>query len=422
MKYINKSFLILALVAIPTLALLSHQVYSQTIADLPCQSLDDCPLGFGDCAPDPGGGSNLVCIPMFCSFDSDCLSGMCDIGVCALPSAAPGLGAVVDAVVVSANDPETGACELGKVDTQTGEYTKMFDAGCSECGGVDMDDNGNLVVACGDDTDPLDTGVAKRGVLLGKLREIETRTGRVLSDNVHGVSNYISDIAILPDRSVLSHETIDEDTIHEHDQIDNLLANPLGPTGLDVERAGLAYNDMRWRSVLATNVDGQPALYQIDPDTGEATFNIALQLPPEVVIASAATRAVALKDIHIQALDYLQPIAVVNPSPIIAAEQSTRAGLVPVEDADYVVLLTNDDPMTGETDGWAAFGLVDDETGYVDRIIDIQSNRDLEFTGLTVLQPIQRNVPTLSEWGLIGTAVVLGFIGFLAIRKRKAAL
>ena len=29
------------------------------------------------------------------------------------------------------------------------------------------------------------------------------------------------------------------------------------------------------------------------------------------------------------------------------------------------------------------------------------------------------NVPTLSEWGLISTAAILGFIGFIVIRRRK---
>ena len=36
------------------------------------------------------------------------------------------------------------------------------------------------------------------------------------------------------------------------------------------------------------------------------------------------------------------------------------------------------------------------------------------------IQPT-RNVPTLSEWGLIATAGFLGIIGFVVIRRRKAA-
>ncbi|MCK5391568.1 MAG: IPTL-CTERM sorting domain-containing protein [Deltaproteobacteria bacterium] len=30
------------------------------------------------------------------------------------------------------------------------------------------------------------------------------------------------------------------------------------------------------------------------------------------------------------------------------------------------------------------------------------------------------NVPTLSEWGLISMAAILGLVGFMVIRRRKA--
>ena len=46
---------------------------------------------------------------------------------------------------------------------------------------------------------------------------------------------------------------------------------------------------------------------------------------------------------------------------------------------------------------------------------------DQELGICSGFNPIQRAVPTLSEWGLIATAVVLGFIGFIMIRRRKAA-
>ena len=32
---------------------------------------------------------------------------------------------------------------------------------------------------------------------------------------------------------------------------------------------------------------------------------------------------------------------------------------------------------------------------------------------------LPRNVPTLSEWGLIAMVAVLGIVGFIAIRRRK---
>ncbi|MCH7519670.1 MAG: IPTL-CTERM sorting domain-containing protein [Candidatus Dadabacteria bacterium] len=30
-----------------------------------------------------------------------------------------------------------------------------------------------------------------------------------------------------------------------------------------------------------------------------------------------------------------------------------------------------------------------------------------------------RNIPTLSEWGLIAMAVILGIVGFMVLRRRK---
>lgn len=43
-----------------------------------------------------------------------------------------------------------------------------------------------------------------------------------------------------------------------------------------------------------------------------------------------------------------------------------------------------------------------------------------EQTGLCI-DPT-RSVPTLSEWGLIATAGILGVIGFMVIRRRKATI
>ncbi len=45
----------------------------------------------------------------------------------------------------------------------------------------------------------------------------------------------------------------------------------------------------------------------------------------------------------------------------------------------------------------------------------IESNT---VTKTWVLPP--RNVPTFSEWGLVAMAGLLGFIGFIVIRRRKA--
>ena len=46
----------------------------------------------------------------------------------------------------------------------------------------------------------------------------------------------------------------------------------------------------------------------------------------------------------------------------------------------------------------------------------------IEKTGMCNQVQPTRNVPTLSEWGLITMAAILGVIGFMVIRRRKAAV
>lgn len=45
---------------------------------------------------------------------------------------------------------------------------------------------------------------------------------------------------------------------------------------------------------------------------------------------------------------------------------------------------------------------------------------NVSIDAVSCIATLPRNVPTLSEWGLIGTAAVLGFIGFIAMTRRKA--
>ena len=50
---------------------------------------------------------------------------------------------------------------------------------------------------------------------------------------------------------------------------------------------------------------------------------------------------------------------------------------------------------------------------FVGNMQDVPSN-EVEKTWI-----ITRNVPTLSEWGLISMAAILGIVGFMVMRRRK---
>ncbi len=63
-----------------------------------------------------------------------------------------------------------------------------------------------------------------------------------------------------------------------------------------------------------------------------------------------------------------------------------------------------------------------DNPGFICLVDNVVENAFCnDETGLCTQIVQERNIPTLSEWGLIAAAGVLGIAGFIAIRRRKAA-
>jgi hypothetical protein len=63
-----------------------------------------------------------------------------------------------------------------------------------------------------------------------------------------------------------------------------------------------------------------------------------------------------------------------------------------------------------------------DNPGFICLVDDVVENAFCNLdTGVCTQVPVVSNIPTLSEWGLIAMAGVLGIAGFLIIRRRKAA-
>jgi len=61
-----------------------------------------------------------------------------------------------------------------------------------------------------------------------------------------------------------------------------------------------------------------------------------------------------------------------------------------------------------------------DNPGFICVVDDVVENAfcDLE-TGQCTPIPIVSNIPTLSEWGLVLMAAVLGIVGFMVFKRRK---
>ena len=55
--------------------------------------------------------------------------------------------------------------------------------------------------------------------------------------------------------------------------------------------------------------------------------------------------------------------------------------------------------------------------------IRLSNLEGLNFKGISEIRfpadPVVSNVPTLSEWGLIAMAAILGIVGFMVMRRRE---
>jgi len=62
------------------------------------------------------------------------------------------------------------------------------------------------------------------------------------------------------------------------------------------------------------------------------------------------------------------------------------------------------------------------ETGQVDYIVELQNEEDREIRGIALRQRAPATVPTLSEWGLIATAVLLLAGALYFLRRRGLSI
>jgi len=57
---------------------------------------------------------------------------------------------------------------------------------------------------------------------------------------------------------------------------------------------------------------------------------------------------------------------------------------------------------------------------WLSSFFDEEFEMTVESNTVEKIWVITRNVPTLSEWGLIAMAGILGLVGFMVMRRRKA--
>jgi len=306
----------------------------------------------------------------------------------------------------------------------TGEVAMIGDTGLNNCTGIDFDSAGKLKALCEiRDEEILST---KGGLVAGGavIAELDTETGAAKWAVPHGVSNNISDIAIREDGVLFSYENLDIDSLHRHEEVNDFQAMFIGSPDIAAEyHAMAAWGTMDLK--VAANVQGVPAMYSVDPATADEAFitNLAFPNLNQVVNAENATRDIVLEDVEFLAMDTL---AFAGSFGEIAASTKVAGTYAFAEtDAEFAALLFRagvdvqaEVSKNALNTDWAAIALIDMDTGVVDYIVELQNEEGLEFRGLALRQRPPAQVPTLSEWGLIATAVLL-FAGALIFLRRR---
>jgi len=87
---------------------------------------------------------------------------------------------------------------------------------------------------------------------------------------------------------------------------------------------------------------------------------------------------------------------------------------------------TSNDDCTTDANGQVSWTYTDRRAIDTDTIVasffyqPLQETLESNTAQVTWILPI-RNVPTLSQWGLIAMASILGIVGFMVMRRRKVA-
>ncbi len=189
--------------------------------------------------------------------------------------------------------------------------------------------------------------------------------------------------------------------------------NAVGPLGVAFTDCGLTF-DCNGELFMSTDAPAPLTLYSIDPNTGQATA-VGDQGQQVTGLAGAAATAICgsgvyglggdgtnnlgCMDLFTGAFEEIGPLNTVNVSDG-GIDFDLQGRLWGIQDEGLIFIIT---PSTG-----AASGVTATLNGFEGLAIDAPS-----------CEP--RTIPTMSEWGLILMAGILGIVGFIVYRRKMTA-
>lgn len=315
-----------------------------------------------------------------------------------------------------------GKSYLYTIDPVTGEFQIIGDTGLNNCRGLDFSPEGKLKAYCELREEDYDMVQRFTDGVPGVVAELNLDDGAGEWAVTHGISNNISDITITDDGTHYSHENAEQETLYKHVEENDFAAMPIGQTGVETLDLAMASWGLDVLKIAAN--DGAPKLFSVNPVSGAVLSTEELEFPEGLVTAakSQSQRVVLLEQIQFGSMDSIK--AAVRPEELGVQTKAASGYAFAEGDAEFAAYLFQGGAVMGEADSvdfelpWAAIALIDADTLRVDYIVELGGG-PAELTAIAVRPIGPRPIPSMSEWGLIVMASVLGVIGILVIRKMK---
>ena len=320
--------------------------------------------------------------------------------------------------VLKAEVPEPNVSWLALIDPVTGVVTKIGDTGHGNCTALDFNPAGDLFATCQRLEEPYEPVLVRLDMVTGAGTEIGPT----------GITERISDITNVGGYTIHAYEEVE--TPHNLHEIDDTSGNSMfvGQPGIGgIGNALFAGGDEAAK--LVTWVDGANQVYELDPNNAQPSFVTNLQVFDDTsglmaLVEEGPCLMPATDDIAVEELAFPDPdsddidsdeLAALGSSVKSAATKYEAAALVEMQVLEPVALATKGSPQVEL--GLAFIDLEGGTAVIKTRIV----SEDYVLEGLAVRERAPAQVPTLSQWGLIAMAGLLGIFGLLAVKRRVTA-
>ncbi|GJM15017.1 MAG: hypothetical protein DHS20C13_03440 [Thermodesulfobacteriota bacterium] len=311
----------------------------------------------------------------------------------------PRLSPFLDSVLYSINLNTGTPTEIGTIN------------GYTRCTGLDIHpDTGEFFAVCEkieeNGVDPI--LLTRNGLFNSYLLILDPNTGQAteIGSLELGRGDFVSDISFRSDGTLFAHLNGEGNALEAENTTNTVSANSLaiintqtgnltvlGPTGSDDTWSAIGFNGMDTLFQCTDNRNTPGAINILNQTTGNATFIDNLIYPPEFIIGDNIIGSKDFDGIG----DFFAVLAHLGNG--IGPEATTNG----IENGNFLVTI---DQFNGDID---VIGFIADETN--------------QFAALVVRgEQLVAEVPTLSEYGLIATVVMLLGVAVVFLRRRQAKL